>query len=109
MIRFKGNLYLGQGAAKEKGRIIRDIRRHKLQLGVYVISLCVNGRDIFDIIPTYMLGKDDYKGRDLTVLALAKGKEEAAEVAAAMLEDACAAAVSGSTDISSEQLRRYFE
>lgn len=85
MIFFKQNLYLGETAAREKGKIIRNIRKHKLQLGVYVIALCVNGKDIFDIIPSFMLGDDSYKGRDITVIGLAKGREEAFELAGQML------------------------
>ena len=107
MIVFKKNLYLGENAKKEKHKIIRNIRRHKLQFGVYVIALCVNGRDMFDLIPTYMLGTDGYKGRDITILGLAKGKEEAGEVACRMIEDA----MSAQTEIHElgTKIRRYFE
>ena len=101
MIMFKQCLYLGESAGKDKNRIIRNIRRHKLQFGVYVISLCANGKDILDIIPTYMLGKDDYKGRDITVLGIASGREESFELAGKMIMDAYLATAG-------DDLRGYF-
>ncbi|MBE6018282.1 MAG: hypothetical protein E7233_11890 [Lachnospiraceae bacterium] len=101
MIFFRQDLYLGEGARKDKNIIIRNIRRHKLQFGVYVISLCANGRDILDIIPTFMLGRDDYKGRDITVLGIASGKDESFELAGKMIMDAYEAT-------GGEDLRGYF-
>ena len=101
MIMFRQGLYLGESAGKDKNRIIRNIRRHKLQFGVYVISLCANGKDILDIIPAYMLGKDDYKGRDITVLGIASGREESFELAGKMIMDAYLATAG-------DDLRGYF-
>lgn len=101
MIMFRQSLYLGEGARKDKNNIIRNIRKHKFQMGVYVISLCANHRDIFDIIPTFMLGKDDYKGRDITVLGIAQGREEAFKLAGKMILDSMEA---GSED----DVRGYF-
>lgn len=101
MIMFSRDLYLSVGVRKDKNKIIRNIRRHKLQFGVYVISLSSNGKDTFDIIPSYMLGNDSYKGNDITVLGLASGKEESMELAAKMIMDAMEA--TGDVDV-----RGYF-
>ena len=100
MITWKKDLYLGKGAEPDKWKIIRGIRRRKLQFGVYVIVLAVNGRDIFDVIPAFMLSENSYKGRDIRVLGIAVGKSEAIELAGQMILDALN---SGTKDI-----RGYF-
>ena len=87
MINWSEELYLGEEAGESQKKIITNIKDHKFQMGVYVIILAVNGRDIFDIIPSYMLGADSYKGRDITILGLAKGKEESKELAQQMIMD----------------------
>lgn len=105
MIFFKQDLYLGRQAGKDKGKIICNIRKHKLQFGVYAIALCVNGKDIFDIIPAYMLKQDSYKGKDITVIGLAVGRDEAFDLAGQMLLEA----LSSSAAITGADLRRYFK
>ncbi len=61
--------------------------RHKLQIGVYVVVLSVNGKDLLDLIPAYMLSEKSYKGRDIRILGLAMGKDDAKELAASMIMD----------------------
>lgn len=61
--------------------------RHKLQIGVYVVVLSVNGKDLLDLIPAYMLSEKSYKGRDIQILGLAMGKDDAKELAASMIMD----------------------
>ena len=87
MIVWRRDLYLGEGARDQKWKIIHNVRKHKLQLGAYVIVLSVNGKDTFDLIPTYMLSENSYKGRDIEVLGIALGKDEACELARQMIQD----------------------
>ena len=87
MITFRRDLYVGDSALKDKKRIVSDIRHHVYSFGVYVIVPAANCRDIFDIIPTFMLSDRGYKGRDLKILGLAQGKREAMELCARMVGD----------------------
>ena len=72
---------MGEEAREFREEIVNNIKEHKLQGGVYVIILAVNGKDIFDIIPSVMLSEDGYKGRDIKILGIAKGLIEAKELA----------------------------
>lgn len=87
MITWASDLYVSESAKDREKKIITGIRRHKLQFGVYVIALSANGRDLLDLIPSYMLSENSYKGRDIRILGLAVGKEDARELAASMIMD----------------------
>ena len=78
---------MGEEAREFREEIVNNIKEHKLQGGVYVIILAVNGKDIFDIIPSVMLSEDGYKGRDIKILGIAKGLIEAKELGSKMIMD----------------------
>jgi len=79
------NLVFGEEAAKKKSKIINDIDNHKIIFGVYVIILSVNQKDIFDILPSYMLFKDNYKNREIVGVSVTKN--EAYEVCARIINE----------------------
>ena len=87
MISWREELYVGEEAREFREEIVNNIKEHKLQGGVYVIILAVNGKDIFDIIPSVMLSEDGYKGRDIKILGIAKGLIEAKELGSKMIMD----------------------
>ena len=81
------NMYFGEEARKKKTKIIYNIDTHKLQVGVYVLTFAANGTDLIDIIPSFMLEKEGYKGRDIVVIGLAASKDEAYEVGRQIITD----------------------
>ncbi len=87
MITWKSGLYVSETAMEDRKKILGKIRRHELQFGVFVIALAYNGKDIFDVIPSYMLSADGYKGKDIEILGIAVGKDEALSLAARMITD----------------------
>ncbi len=87
MIFFDRKIYLGENAGPRKKNIINNIKKHRFQAGIYVISLCTNGTDIFDIIPTWMISKEGYNGKDINILGIAYGKDEAIDVVCRMILD----------------------
>ena len=87
MITWRAPLYTTESTKGKKRNIMSGIRQHKFQLGVYVVVLSLNGTDIFDLIPAYMLSKDSYKGSDIKILGIASGKKDAMELAAQMIMD----------------------
>ena len=70
---------------KKRQKIIRDLEQKKLNFGVFVIILSVNGKDLFDIIPAFLLQKEIYQ--ESPILGVAITKEEAFEVCEQMILD----------------------
>ena len=78
-------LYFGEQAAKKRMKLVHDIDQKKISFGTFVIILAVNGKDLFDILPAYMLFKDLYQ--EQPILGVAITKEEAFEVCENMIRD----------------------
>ena len=93
-------LYFGENAAKKRLKLVRDLEQNKLIFGVFVIILSLNGKDLFDIIPSYLAHKEIYQ--DAPILGVAVTKQEAYEVCEKMILDVYAR--TGSYDV-----RSYFQ
>ena len=76
-MKWYNKLYLGENAKKRKRKIMHNIRFNKPQLGVYVITLPTNEKNSLDIYPSNVLLHKYYKNRDLTIVGIAEGREEA--------------------------------
>lgn len=76
-MKWYNNLYLGENAEKRKRKIMGKLRLNKPQLGVYVITLPANENNSLDIYPSNILLQKYYKKRNLTVVGIAEGREEA--------------------------------
>lgn len=74
------NLYIGENAKENKQKIIRNIKRRKLQFGAYVLALPESDHNILDIYPSIVLLQPYFKKKDLFVLGIASSKDEAYEV-----------------------------
>ena len=79
------HLYLGELANKKKSKIIHKLEKQEVALGVYAITLASNGRDLLDVLPAYMLYRDQARERE--ILGIAVTKEEAFEVCAEIIQD----------------------
>ena len=79
------NLYLGEEAGKKKTKIINQLDRHQLSFGVYVITLASNGKDLLDVLPAFMLYRDNMRERE--ILGIAITKDEALEVCGQIISD----------------------
>ena len=88
MIRWMEGLYLGDGVEKKAKRIQADLEQGKLRLGVYVLMLSTNPKNQLDILPSALLRQSFYRNRELTVVGLAKGYEEALTVLQRITADA---------------------
>ena len=78
-------LYFGEQAAKKRMKLVHDIDQKKISFGTFVIILAMNGKDLLDILPAYMLFKDTYQ--DQVILGVAVTKEEAFEVCENIIRD----------------------
>ncbi len=79
------DLYIGEEAGKKKNKIIKQLEQRKIAAGVYVITLASNGKDLLDILPAFMLLKEQCRERE--ILGLAVTKEEAFEVCEKIILD----------------------
>jgi len=71
------NLYVSENAKEKQSKIISNIRKNKLQYDIFVLTLAINGKDLIDIYPVYELKQEYYKKKDMFVIGIAKGKDEA--------------------------------
>lgn len=81
------NLYVGESIVHKTNKIKWKICHNAGQLSVYVITLASNEQNLLDIIPAQELMQKGYPKQDLYVVGLAKGYEEAVEVAASIVDE----------------------
>ena len=93
-------LYVGKAAEKEKGKIVRGIKRAKAPVDGFVLILRTEGSDQLDIVPAAELQLPIYKDADIIIVGIARGKADALELTARMAKEALLH--TGSADI-----RRY--
>lgn len=81
------NLYLGEAAKKKKYRLYRKINKRRLPLNAYVVTLPSNEENVLDIYRYTELRQKHYAGRNIFVIGLAYGKDEAVELAANIISE----------------------
>lgn len=81
------NLYVGESIIHKKSTIKWKICHNAGQIGIYVITLASNEQNLLDIIPAQELLQKGYPKQRLYVVGLAKGYDEALEVAASIVEE----------------------
>jgi hypothetical protein len=81
------DLYVGESIAEKSEKVKRKILRGALQVHIYVITLPSNQQNLLDIIPVREIQQKYYPKKDLYVIGLAKGREEAEQVAANLLSE----------------------
>ena len=87
MIVWAQNLYIGEQAEKNHGKIMKKLEKGKLVSGFFLITKPSNDNNLFDILPAKELLFPYYKQRELVVYGLAKDKAEAENLVVTMLED----------------------
>ncbi len=80
-------LYVGDSIVHKTKKIIWKIRHNAGQLNIYVIALASNDHNLLDIIPAQELLQKAYPKCGLRIIGLAKGYEEAVEVAASIVDE----------------------
>ncbi len=81
------DLYVGESIIHKKKKVIWKIRHNAGQIGIYVITLASNGNNLLDIIPAQELLQKAYPKKELRVVGLAKGYDEAVLVAASIVDE----------------------
>jgi len=86
-MRWHKSLYVGETANRMKYRMIGKIRYHRPQKNAYVIVLSSNRKNLLDILPAYELLWDYYRHKEMLVVGLAHGYDEALEVVRLIIHD----------------------
>lgn len=73
------NLYMGEIAAKKHYKLLKTINKRWLS-NAYIIALPSNSDNVLDIYSNNELLQKYYKNRDIFVVGLAYGKDEALEL-----------------------------
>ena len=81
------DLYVGNSIIHKKNKIIWKIRHNAGQLNIYVIALASNDKNLLDIIPAQELLQKGYPRQQLYIVGLAKGYDEAVEVAVSIINE----------------------
>lgn len=81
------NLYVGTSIVHKTNKIKWKIRHNAGQVNIYVITLASNEQNLLDIIPSHELLQKGYPKAELYVVGLAKGYDEAVEVAVSIVKE----------------------
>lgn len=80
-------LYVGESMIHKTNKVKWKIRHNAGQINVYVITLPSNQENLLDIIPSQELLQKAYPKKHLYIVGLAKGYEEAIELAGSIVTE----------------------
>ena len=81
------DLYVGESIIHKTNKIKWKILHNAGQIRIYVITLASNNKNLLDIIPSQELMQKGYPKKDLYVVGLAKGYDEAVDVAESIIDE----------------------
>lgn len=82
------DLYVGDSIADKAKRIKWKINHNAGTVSVYVIAFASNKQNLLDIIPSWELMQKAYPGKkEMQIIGLAKGYEEALELVKQIIEE----------------------
>lgn len=81
------DLYVGMSIVHKTKKIKWKICHNAGQINIYVIALASNEKNLLDIIPAQELLQKGYPKRELYIVGLAKGYDEAVEVAVSIVDE----------------------
>ena len=86
-MRWYKELYIGETLRHDAAVIQAEIRAFKPSPEIYLICLATNGIDLLDLTPADALKKPGAQKQTWDIVGMARGKDEAVNLAAAMVED----------------------
>ncbi len=87
MIKWYDNLYMDHVIEKKRNKIKKKIHEGKATINTYCITFASNERNLFDILDANELRFSYYKKKEIYILGLAFGKENAIAVMVSMIEE----------------------
>lgn len=86
-MRWYKNFYAGKSIEKKKQKIKWKVNHNAGQLEIYLITLAANKENLLDIIPSWELMQKYYPKKNLYILGIAGGYEEALELAGSIVTE----------------------
>lgn len=86
-MKFYHKLYVGMHAKEQKRKIIHKAKHAKPQPGVYFVTLPVNGLNNLEIYPSWVFLQPYYRKKEILVLGISVGKDEAVQLVEEILMD----------------------
>ncbi len=80
-------LYTGESCRDQKDAIIEEVSSGVYRRNLYLITLAANGRDLLDIRKAAALSREGLSSMLPMIVGIATGREEAGQVARAVIED----------------------
>lgn len=81
------NLYAGESIQDRLEKVKWKIRHNAGQTDIYVIAIASNPKNLLDIIPSRELLQKGYPKKDLYIIGLAHGIDEAHEVVKQIIDE----------------------
>ena len=81
------NLYVGERIQHKAEKIKWKIRHNAGQIDIYVITIASNPQNLLDIIPAQELMQKAYPKKDMYVIGLAHGMEEAKQIVTQIIDE----------------------
>lgn len=101
MLKWREDYYIGAGI-KDAGKIKSRVEAGRVVFGIYLVTLSENPGNLLEIVPSYMLAQKSYYARCPEIIGLAKGKDEAIDLAVEIVKN-----IYGETG--AFQVREYFK
>ena len=86
-MRWYKELYVSDTIGRKANRIKWKIKHNAGTIGVYVISLSANPDNLLDIIPAHYLLQKAYPKKDMYIIGLAQGYDDALELTTRIIQD----------------------
>lgn len=80
-------LYIGESIIHKTNKVKWKIRHNAGQINIYVITLPSSRKNLLDIVPAQELLQKAYPKKNLYIIGLAKGYEEAIELAGSIIAE----------------------
>lgn len=81
------NLYVGESIKHKTEKIKWKIKHNAGQINIYVIALASNPQNLLDIIPAQELMQKAYPKKEMYIIGLAQGMEEAQLVVKQIIDE----------------------
>ena len=79
-LKWREDYYVGEGI-KDAAKARKRIDAGRMAFGVYLVTLSENPGNLLEIVPSYMLIQKSYYARCPEIVGMAKGKDEAIDLA----------------------------
>ena len=86
-MRWYENLYVGSSIAHKTEKIKWKIRHNAGQIDIYVITLASNPQNLLDVIRAQELMQKAYPKKELFIIGLARGYDEALELVKQIVDE----------------------